>query len=81
MLRKESAPLSYSSTELPLWFNGNYKYGDIPNLRAEDFAMKILVPTLSLCHEPTASVRILDGLMGPNDKYEDALRLYVHVFN
>ena len=80
VLRKESPPPSYSSTELPLWFNGNYKYGDIPNLRAEDFAIKVLIPTLSLCHEPTASVRILDGLMGPNDKYEDALRLYVHVF-
>lgn len=72
--------LWYRDTERYYTFNGGYFYRDIPNLRSDEFLVKILGPIMSICKEPSSAIRILDGLLISNEKYPDSVRVFLHIF-
>ena len=39
-----------------------------------------MLPIMSICKEKSALVRILDGVLVSNEKYPDAVRVFIYVF-
>lgn len=72
--------LWYRDIERYYAFNGGYFYRDIPNLRSNEFLVKIMGPIMSICREPTTAIRILDGLLISNQKYSDSVRVFIHIY-